>query len=110
MKLLFDENLSRGLCGLLGDLWPQSKQVVQVGLDRAADEAIWTFAASEGFAIVTLDVDFADMAALRGAPPKIIWLRCGNQSTLDVAQLLRAHAALINEFVGNDTAACLEIY
>jgi predicted nuclease of predicted toxin-antitoxin system len=84
--------------------------VKQVGLDQADDGAIWTFAAREGFAIVTLDADFADIATLRGAPPKVVWLRCGNQPTRMVAQLIRDHAASINGFLGSDDAACLELY
>ena len=67
-------------------------------LDTASDDAIWAFARRGGFAIVTLDSDFADMAALRGAPPKIIWLRCGNQPTEAIARLLRGHVTLIAAF------------
>ena len=34
-----------------------------------------------GYAIVTRDVDLADMAALRSPPPLVVWLRIGNSST-----------------------------
>ena len=74
------------------------------------DGGIWDFARREGFTIVTLDADFAEIAALRGAPPKVVWLRCGNQPTDVVEQLLRDHAALISDFMANDEAACLELY
>ncbi|MBS0471439.1 MAG: DUF5615 family PIN-like protein [Proteobacteria bacterium] len=110
MKLLFDQNLSYRLCTLLADLYPGSEQVRQVALDRAADAMIWEFAERERFTIVTLDADFADIAALRGAPPKVIWLRCGNQTTVFVADLLREHAALIESFLDDSEAACLELY
>ena len=46
---------------------------------EADDRAIWRIA--NGLTIVTLDSDFADLAALFGPPPKVIWLRCGNQTT-----------------------------
>jgi predicted nuclease of predicted toxin-antitoxin system len=59
---------------------------------------------------VSLDADFADMATLRGAPPKIIWLRCGNQPTAFVEHLLRNNAALIANFAATSDAACLELY
>jgi predicted nuclease of predicted toxin-antitoxin system len=50
------------------------------------------------------------MATLLGSPPKVIWLRVGNQSTEAIATLVRHHAELILAF-GEDTgAACLEIY
>ncbi|HWD29879.1 MAG TPA: DUF5615 family PIN-like protein [Rhizomicrobium sp.] len=110
MKLLFDQNLSYRLCDMLADIFPGSEQTRRAALDRATDDAIWRFAAREDFTIVTLDSDFADIAALRGAPPKVVWLRCGNQPTAFVAHLLRDHAALIDGFVDDSDAACLELY
>jgi predicted nuclease of predicted toxin-antitoxin system len=50
------------------------------------------------------------MAALLGAPPKVVWLRTGNQSTTAIVALLRRHAKLIAAFAGDGDAACLEIY
>ena len=60
--------------------------------------------------IVTQDVDFAEMAALLGSPPKVIWLRAGNQSTEAVAILLGSYATLITAFGNDNETACLEIY
>lgn len=110
MKLLFDQNLSHRLCWLLADVSPSAEQVRHAGLDQASDEEIWAFARREGFVVVTLDADFADIAALRGAPPKVIWLRCGNQPTRFVERLLRDRASLIDSFLASDDAACLELY
>jgi predicted nuclease of predicted toxin-antitoxin system len=110
LKLLFDQNLSHRLCRILADVFPETQQVRSAGLDRATDEAIWTFAQEQGFAIVTLDSDFADLAALRGFPPKVIWLRFGNQPTEVVASLLRNHADLIAGFDDDPDAACMELY
>lgn len=110
MKLLFDQNLSHRLCKALGDIFPGSGQVKALRLDRATDEMIWTFARRGGFAIVTLDADFAEMAALRGAPPKVIWLRCGNRSTVFMDRLMRARANAILSFAADADAACLELY
>lgn len=109
MKLLFDQNLSFKLCRLLNDLFAESEQVRLAGLDRASDTSIWQYAAENGFVLVTLDADFAELAALRGSPPKVIWLRCGNQSTQTIEDLLRSQAETIEAF-GEGTAACLEIY
>ncbi|MEJ0027169.1 MAG: DUF5615 family PIN-like protein [Rhizomicrobium sp.] len=110
MRLLFDQNLSHRLCQSLADLFPGSQPVRRAGLDRATDDAIWMVARREGFTIVTLDADFADIAALRGAPPKIVWLRCGNQPTAFVERLLREHASPIAAFIEADDTACLELY
>jgi predicted nuclease of predicted toxin-antitoxin system len=84
VKLLFDQNLSHRLCRMLVDVFPNAQQAKRAGLERAGDDDIWNYAHREGFAIVTLDADFADIAALRGAPPKVIWLRCENQSTTTI--------------------------
>jgi predicted nuclease of predicted toxin-antitoxin system len=108
MKLLFDENLSFKLCRL-ADLFPGSSQVCLIGLTRASDRAIWEHAGHNGFALVSLDVDFAERAILVGPPPKVIWLRCGNQPTAIVEKLLRDRAEAITAFE-NDIAARLEIY
>lgn len=62
MKLLFDQNLSFKLCQLLGDIFPDSQQVLLAGLESADDSEIWNYAAINGFTIVTLDADFSEMA------------------------------------------------
>jgi len=59
---------------------------------------------------VSQDADFAEMAALLGSPPKVLWLRAGNQPTDAIATLLRRHAELIMTFGADSDAACLEIY
>lgn len=109
MKLLFDQNLSFKLCRQLADLYPDSTQVRLVGLDKADDRALWEYARAHAFALVSLDADFAEMAALHGAPPKVVWLRCGNQPTAVIESILRDHAGAIEAFA-HDASACLEIY
>ncbi len=109
MKLLFDQNLSFKLCQLLSDIFPESSQVRLQGFSEAQDSVIWQSAGSNGFVIVTQDSDFADMAALYGPPPKVIWLRCGNQPTKEIERILRKCADSIFEFARDSTAACMEI-
>lgn len=79
------------------------------GLDQANDVDIWTFARTHGYTIVTKDNDFNDLSTLRGAPPKIIWLRIGNSTTTHIEQVLRAHAILIETFINQSTDVILEI-
>jgi predicted nuclease of predicted toxin-antitoxin system len=109
MKLLFDQNLSFKLCGQLADLFANSGHVRLLELAEADDRALWQYAGANGYVLVSLDADFAELAALRGPPPKVIWLRCGNQPTTNVARLLREHGETIARFERDD-AACLEIY
>lgn len=110
MKLLFDENLSFKLCRMLATAFPGSTQVRLVGLDTADDASVWGYAAEHGFALVTQDADFAEMAALRGLPPKVLWLRFGNSSTAAIASILLDHAELIEVFGEDNSISCLEIY
>jgi predicted nuclease of predicted toxin-antitoxin system len=109
MKLLFDQNLSFRLCVLLSDLFPASAHVRGLDLHTADDVKLWNYARANGYVLVSLDADFAEMAALNGAPPKVIWLRHGNRPTAFVAERLRSHFAIIRSFE-QDEAACLEIY
>ena len=109
MKLLFDQNLSFKLCGRLADMFPDSEQVNRAGMGTADDRAIWEFAKANGFVIVSQDSDFADLAVLYGAPPKVIWLRCGNQTTGFIEKLFRDHAEALIEFEKDRDVACWEL-
>ncbi len=95
MKLLFDQNLSHRLPAMVAHAFPGSSQARLLGLDRADDRTLWQYAAENDFCIVTLDADFADLSALLGAPPKVVWLKCGNRPTAYVEQLLRDHSLRI---------------
>ena len=75
MKLLFDHHLSFRLKQRLADIYPGSSHVLDYELDHALDAVIWEFARTNGFIIVTKDSDFNDLSALRGFPPKIVWIR-----------------------------------
>lgn len=109
MRLPFDQNLSSKLCPILADLFPESAQVRALGLDRASDREIWDYAGANGFAVVTQDADFANLAAYFGPPPRVIWLRCGNQTTARVESLLRDHAESILDLEQQPEKAILEI-
>jgi predicted nuclease of predicted toxin-antitoxin system len=110
MKLLFGQNLSFKLCRQIADLFPDSNQVRQLGLAQADDQSVWEYAKANGFTIVSLDSDFAELVTLAGPPPKLIWLRCGNQPTARIEKLLREHAELIAALDRDGSTACLEIY
>lgn len=110
MKRLFDQNFSFKLCQVVADLFPESNHVRLLGLSEVSDRVLWDYAREYGFAIVSQDADFAEMAVLLRSPPKVIWLRAGNQSTADISSLLRRHSDLILAFGDDVEAACLEIY
>ena len=89
MKLLFDQNLSHKLVGLLLDLFPGSEHVRQVGLQAASDVDVWSYADLNDFIIVSKDEDFHAQSLLRGFPPKVIWVQSGNRQTERIHVLLR---------------------
>ena len=70
MRFLFDQNLSRGLLGLLADLFPGSIHVREAGLQAADDEAVWALAVEQRLAIISKDSDFHQRSFLFGQPPK----------------------------------------
>lgn len=107
MKLLFDENLAPRLAAALADAYPLSAHVHQCGLAGADDEAVWQFAKHNGFAIVSKDSDFQERSVLRGHPPKIIWLRAANSTSVEIENLLRMALPIITRFIQEDQESCL---
>jgi predicted nuclease of predicted toxin-antitoxin system len=112
VKLLFDQNISFRIVKKVEDILPFSSQVRLLGLENTRDAEIWEYAKSNNFTIVTFDTDFYDLSLIKGTPPKIIWLRIGNTSTISLIECLRLNLGLIREFIQNDdykNLACLEI-
>jgi len=109
MKLLFDQNISHRIIQLVIDIFPESKQVRELGIENFSDKSIWEFAKAGGFTIVTFDGDFYNFSLIYGHPPKIIWLRCLNQTTKNIEVILRKHRSKIEEFFLDQDLACLEI-
>lgn len=78
--------------------YPDSRHVADLGLDTASDRAIWDYAGEHRFVIVSKDSDFRQLAFLLGPPPKAIWVRAGNVSTLDILGVLRQHREAVENF------------
>ena len=107
MKLLFDQNLSYRVVENLKDLYMDSTHVRLIGLEGADDEAVWNYARTNGYAIVSKDSDFHQRSFVRGFPPKIIWIRCGNSSTSQVEQILRDNRVAVQNFCDDGVHAFL---
>jgi predicted nuclease of predicted toxin-antitoxin system len=110
MKLLFDQNLSHKLCKRLAELYPDSNHVRLLGMSQEIDMVIWVYARLNDFVLVSFDEDIANLAIFRGIPPKVIWLRCGNQSTDEIERIFRLHFAQIEQFVRDPVTAYLELF
>lgn len=91
MKLLFDENLSPKLPHLLATRFPGSAHVRECGLLGQTDKDVWEYALAHGFTIVSKDSDFQQRSLLYGHPPKLVWLRIGNCTRLQLLHLIMAH-------------------
>jgi predicted nuclease of predicted toxin-antitoxin system len=107
VKLLFDENLSPRLVGLVRDEYPGSTHVRDAGLRGAPDRRIWEHARDDAFVIVSKDDDFRQRSLLEGAPPKVVWLQVGNAGTAPIAELLRQQASRLRRFERDEEAAFL---
>jgi predicted nuclease of predicted toxin-antitoxin system len=71
MKLLFDQNISFRIISKLNDVFPDAKQVRELGLENSTDSEIWEYAKSKDYSIVTFDADFYDMSNLYGHPQEL---------------------------------------
>ena len=54
MKLLFDQNISFRLVKLINDIFPDSKQVLELGLENYSDSNIFDFAKTNGYTMECL--------------------------------------------------------
>jgi predicted nuclease of predicted toxin-antitoxin system len=110
MKLLLDENLSRRLVPFLQNAYPGTSQVALLNLEQADDVLIRQYALKNDFVIVTRDADFYEMSLVYGQPPKIIWLKTGNQSKAETIALLLHNKDWIEQVLFAEDKACAEIY
>ena len=110
MKLLFDHNISHRLVEQLHDIFPGSTQTRLLNLARGRDSDLWQLAKLRGLVFVTKDRDVAELATLRGAPPKVVWLRMGNCKTKVVEFALRANVEAIRNLIDDPDKVVLEIF
>jgi len=112
MKLLLDQNISFRITTKIQDLFPDSKQVRDLGLENSKDSFLWNYAKENNYCIVTFDGDFYDLGLIKGSSPKVIWLRIGNTSTNNIEKVLRKNLKLITTFLTDPEykdVGCLEI-
>ncbi len=110
MKLLLDENLSRRIIPVILDVYPESSQIALLGMDSADDRQVWAYAQQNGYMLVTQDSDFNEMSVLYGHPPKVIWLKCGNQPRRRIVEILLSITEEVRTFADNPDLSCLEVY
>jgi len=93
MVIWLDANISPAIAKFVTDNFQiPCFQIESLPLDISDDEVIFQQAKKEGNVIVTTkDYDFIHLQERFGAPPKIIWLTCGNSSNAVLKQKLIMH-------------------
>lgn len=109
MKFLFDENISHRILKKIVTVYSGSEHVSNVRTKQWKDAQIWEYAQGNDFIIVTYDSDFNEFSMLKGHPPKVIWLRLGNQLTMDVAATLISLKEDIRAFENHAHQSVFEI-
>lgn len=110
MELLLDANLSWRICKKLSLTFPNTDHILNHFKHDESDLVIWGFAKENNKCIVTNDTDFEDLLSFRGFPPKVIILKCGNQSNNNLEKLLIKNETNIKEFLENQEIGILELY
>jgi predicted nuclease of predicted toxin-antitoxin system len=89
MRFKVDENLPRETCELLNDAGHDAVSVGQQGVSGAGDRRLYQLCHDEQRALVTLDVDFANLQAYDPrSSPGVIVLRLARQDKVRVLEIL----------------------
>lgn len=84
---------------MLKDVLPNIAHVAELELSKASDTEIWHYAREFNYTIVTQDADFDELGLMLGFPPRIVWIRHGNCTTENIAELLRRHTVKLISFM-----------
>ncbi|MGJ3234524.1 DUF5615 family PIN-like protein [Marivirga sp.] len=109
MRLIFDQNISHRILKELPSRFSASTTIKKESLVNADDKEIWEFAKDFNFTIVTQDSDFNDLNSVYGYPPKIVWLRLGNLTTVQIVKIILTKEEEILNFINNEAYGCFEI-
>jgi predicted nuclease of predicted toxin-antitoxin system len=90
MHFLVDAQLPPSLANWFAVKGHSGIAVRDIGLRDSPDTAIWTYAQCTDAVIVTKDEDFAQLAAIRRPPPRVLWIRLGNTTNADLVRALEA--------------------
>ena len=102
MKLWLDAQVSPAMAEWITERFGYEATAVRdVGLRDASDIEIFKAAKQTNAVLVTKDSDFSHLIQRLGAPPRVIWLRCGNTSNQRLRRLfersLRQAIALLDQ-------------
>lgn len=107
MTFLIDENLSHRLVGFLHPAFPGCRHVADFDPLQADDALVQRRALAEGLSLLSKDDDFRDLVERAGPPPKLVFVKLGNVSTMAVAEALLDRANLIRAHLATPEAGIL---
>ena len=93
----------------LSDIFPNSLHVRDVGMKATIDPIVWDYAKDNNLMIVSKDADLRDLSLVFGNSPKVILLRLGNCSTLQIKNLLRRDFNAIELFYEDENFSLLAL-
>jgi predicted nuclease of predicted toxin-antitoxin system len=90
MILWIDAQLSPALAKWISENFShiEATAVRDMGLRDAEDRVIYFAARNANATVMTKDSDFLELQKRLGAPPKIIWVTCGNTSNARLREIL----------------------
>jgi predicted nuclease of predicted toxin-antitoxin system len=92
MKIWIDAHISPGVAAWINENFDfETFSLRGIGLRDADDIEIFQRARAEDVVFITKDSDFVDLVEVRGAPPKVILLRCGNTTNQRLREIFAAH-------------------
>ncbi len=108
MKFLVDAHLPPSLCRLLAE---HGHDVVHTGTlprqNATADREIRSIAITDSRVLITKDLDFFQDLILKGAPPKLVLVRCGNLRKRELLALFERQLSAI--VIGLETNDLIEL-
>ncbi len=90
MILWIDAQLSPALAEWISENFAniEATTVRDLGLRDAEDQVVFFSAREADATVMTKDSDFLELQRRLGAPPKIIWVTCGNTSNVRLREIL----------------------
>jgi predicted nuclease of predicted toxin-antitoxin system len=81
VKFLVDNQLPYALARFLSACGVYCQHVLDLELEGVSDAAIWEFASTQDYVVISKDEDFLYMADSPSATARLIWVRLGNCRT-----------------------------
>ena len=89
MKIWVDAQLAPALARWLREsLNLEATALKDLGLRDGEDSVIFFAAREAGAIVLTKDRDFVELVRVHGAPPRIVWITCGNTSNANLQRVL----------------------